>query len=526
MKKHFALVLSFVLSYNFISYASADSYTTQSNPPSWGLDRIDQRSQEVDNKYQYFYDGSGVDIYVLDSGINTGHVDFTGRIKTGISYTSDTVEDCHGHGTHVSGIAAGSTHGVAKGANIVPVKILDCNKNGSIFDAIAAVDWVIAQHDSSKAAVMNLSFASGSFVPTLNAKLVDAIADNIVVVAGAGNLSADASNYSPSGEPAILTVAGATQGNNDGNGVFPTSNYGSVVDLWAPSSYIVSAWKGSSTATRSATGTSQAAPFVSGVAAIAIEQYPNYSAQQIMDLILSTATQNALPSVPAGTTSKMIYSLLNNSLQESVVTTTTTTTTTVPVTTTTTVPATTTTTVPVTTTTTAVPESTTTTVPVATTITVVVESTTTTQAPATTTTTVVPETTTTTVVPETTTTTTTTTTVVKTVAAPSSGGGSSGGGASSQTTTVPKVDVPTSTVVTVQLTPTTVPVVQPVVEVLPVKTVDVVVNNKIKVSKLLCFKGKVLRRIVGFNPKCPSGFAVKSVSVSSANKKQKVNRKD
>jgi len=517
MKKHFALVLSFILSYNFISYASADSYTTQSNPPSWGLDRIDQRSQEVDDKYQYFYDGSGVDIYVLDSGINTGHVDFTGRIKTGISYTSDTVEDCHGHGTHVSGIAAGSTHGVAKGANIIPVKILDCNKNGSIFDVIAAVDWVIAQHDSSRTAVMNLSFASGSFVPTLNAKLVDAIADNIVVVAGAGNSSADAANYSPSGEPAVLTVAGATQGNNDGNGVFPTSNYGSVVDLWAPSSYIVSAWKGSSTATKSATGTSQAAPFVSGVAAMAIEQYPNYSAQQIMDLILSTATQNALPSVPAGTTSKMIYSLLNNTLQESVVTTTT-----VPVTTTTTVPATTTTTVPVTTTTIVVSESTTTTVPVTTTV-VLESTTTTTQVPVTTTTTVVPETTTTTttVVPE-----TTTTTVVKTVAAPSSGGGSSGSGGSSQTTTVPKVDVPTSTVVTVQPTPTTVPVVQPVVEVLPVKIVDVVVDNKRKVKKLLCFKGKVLRRIVGFNPKCPSGFAVKSVSVSSANKKQKVNRKD
>lgn len=509
MKKQFALVLSFVLSYNFISYASADSYTTQSNPPSWGLDRIDQRGQEVNNKYQYFYDGSGVDIYVLDSGINTNHVDFTGRIKTGISYTSETVEDCHGHGTHVSGIAAGSTHGVAKGANIVPVKMLDCNKNGSIFDAIAAVDWVIAQHDSSKAAVMNLSFASSSFVPSFNAKLVDAIADNIVVVAGAGNSSSDAANYSPSGEPAVLTVAGATQGNSGGNGVFPTSNYGSVVDLWAPSSYIVSAWTGSSTATKSATGTSQAAPFVSGVAALAIQQYPNYSAQQIMDLILSTATQNALPSVPAGTTSKMIYSLLDNALQESAVTTTTTTTTTISTTTTTT------TTVPATTTTTVVPESTTTT-------TVVSETTTTTTVvPETTTTTtvVVPETTTTTttVVPETTTTTTTTTTAApstKTASAPSSGSGGS-----SQTTTVPKVDVPTPVVVTVQPTPTTVPVVQPIVEVPPVKTVDVVVDNKIKVNKLLCVKGKVLRRIVGSNPKCPSGFAVKSVKVSSANKK-------
>lgn len=453
-----------VISYCVIP-ASASEWLLQLNPPSWGLDRIDQRVPGEDNKYNYKYTGKDVDIYILDSGINTSHVDFTGRIKPGVSYTSDTVEDCHGHGTHVSGIAAGSTYGIAKEANIIPVKVLDCYKFGSIFDVLSGIDWVIAQHDSSKVAVMNLSFASNEFDPQLNAKVRQALADNIVVVAGAGNNTGNASNYSPASEPTILTVAGSTIG----NGVALTSNYGSVIDLYAPSSMIVSAWKGSSTAFESKSGTSQAASFVSGIAALAIEQYSNKSAEQIMSLIIDTATTNVLSSVPSDTPNKLAYALLDNTVDSTPVTTTTTsttttvapsttTTTTVPVTTTTIVQ--TTTTLPPITTTTTVSETTTTTVPVTTTTipvttttipattTTVAETTTTTAVPATTvpltttTTTVLQTTTTTTVVP-TTTTTTTSTTVAETTTVPIT------------TTTIPQVTTTTSTTAITSATSTT-----------------------------------------------------------------------
>lgn len=330
----------------------------QQDPPSWGLDRIDQRTQELDTKYQYLYDGSGVDIYVLDSGINTSHNDFTGRIQSGISYTSDTVEDCSGHGTHVAGIAAGSTYGVAKAANIIPVKVLNCSNVGSFFDVVNAINWVIDNHDSSNVAVMNLSFVTARN-DTLNELVAKAYADNIVVVVGAGNNRADATNYSPASEPTALTIAGATIGTSSGNGVLLASNYGSSIDLYAPSSYIVSAWIGSSTSSISRSGTSQAAPFVAGVAALAIDQYPNMSAGDIINLIIDSATDNAISSVPLNTVNKLVYSLLSNEVEIPVTTTTSTSTTT----STTTIPTTTTTTLPETTTTT-VSETTTTTLPV------------------------------------------------------------------------------------------------------------------------------------------------------------------
>lgn len=522
----------------------------QQVPPSWGLDRIDQRSQALDDKYQYLYDGSGVDIYILDSGINTSHTDFTGRIQPGISFISDTPEDCNGHGTHVSGIAAGSTYGVAKRANIIPVKVLNCNNAGSFMDVVNAINWVIDQHDSSEVAVMNLSFIT-AYNESLNALVRRAYEDNIVVVAGAGNNNADASSYSPASESTALTVAGATIGTSSGNGIFPASNYGSPVDLYAPSSYIQSAWIGSSTASNSKSGTSQAAPFVAGVAAIAVQQYPNMSAADIVNLIINSATANAMQSVPANTVNKMVYSLLTNEIQLAVTTTTSTTSTTSTTTTTTTIPPTTTTTtliqtttttIPQTTTTTTVPETTTTvaetttTISQTTTTTTVVE-TTTTVAPTTTvpqTATTVAPTTTTTVVQTTTTTlptitTTLTPSTTTTVSAPSSsssssggssgGGGDSGGGSSSSVETK-QVSVPSQTTVassTTTLKPaetTTTTTVAPVVTVAPVKFtytfICIKFNNNIK--------GRQMIKVTSVNLMCPKGYRVNQKLTSAINK--------
>lgn len=558
IKKYFTLAVPFVIFCAFITPVNANTnYTTQTNAPSWGLDRIDQREQALNTSYRYFYDGTGVDIYILDSGINTSHQEFTGRIKPGKSYPSETVEDCHGHGTHVAGIAAGSTYGVAKKANIIPVKILNCSKYGDIFDVLSAVDWVIAQHDSSRTAVMNLSFASGEFVPALNAKLVSAIADNIVVVAGAGNAGKNAGDYSPSGEPAILTVAGSTVGNSSGNGFMPNSNYGSVVDLFAPASMLQSSWIGSSTAYNSASGTSQAAPFVSGVAALAIQQYPSYSAQQIMDLIIASSTDNALSSVPSGTINRMIYSLLDNDITNVVSTTTsTTTTTTIPETTTSTttsttvVPETAITVVPTTTlaptttveqTTTTLGETTTTVAPTTT-----VEFTTTTVAPTTTvafvvpitTTTVSSITTTTTTVFVTTTFPTTTTTVVSNSSSESSSKSSSTGGSSSSSSSAGSssstsgsgdsstpVQTTTTLAATTTSSSTTVLPIAVVTTTIPFLTTITTVPS-LKPVSITCVRAKIVRKITAVKPVCPKGFVlVKNLKQVSSSDKRKVNTK-
>lgn len=487
-----------------VSFAHSTSFAqelNQQSSPSWGLDRIDQRSHELDSNYQYLYDGSGVDIYVLDSGINTSHEEFVGRIQPGISYTSETVEDCHGHGSHVSAIAAGSTYGVAKGANIIPVKVLNCYNTGSSFNIVSAINWVIDNHDSSSVAVMNLSFIT-TYSESLNDLVRQAYEDNIVVVAGAGNSTADSSAYSPASAPQAITVAGATIGNSSGNGTLPSSNYGSVVDIYAPSSYIQSAWIGSSTATASKSGTSQAAPFVSGVAAIAIQQYPDMTAEEIVNLIIDSATDDAMQSVPSGTVNKMLYSLLVNDVEGSSVVTTTTTTTVAPTTTTTVAPTTTTTVAP--TITTVAPTTTTTVAP-----------TTTTSSPATTTTTTVVTTTTT--IPVVTTTTA--------VYVPSDDGG--GGDDSSQpeesgssqeptplvTTTT---TIPSTTTTTVNVTTTTVASVLVDVSpsLKPVEFKQTIICKKVKKN----FKGKRFAKVVSIQPKCPKGYKPTLKSILLKNK--------
>ena len=96
-------------------YASA----SQSNP-TYGLDRIDQPNLPLDNTYNFATDGAGSTVFVIDTGLNTTHVEFTGRVRTDLARTAiddgEGFEDCNGHGTHVAGTVAGSVFGVAKKA--------------------------------------------------------------------------------------------------------------------------------------------------------------------------------------------------------------------------------------------------------------------------------------------------------------------------------------------------------------------------------------------------------------------------
>ncbi|HEX3090035.1 MAG TPA: S8 family serine peptidase, partial [Ilumatobacteraceae bacterium] len=217
----------------------------QPDPP-WGLDRIDQRSLPLSNTYSYNDDGSGVTAYIIDSGINAAHVDFGGRVRSGISTVGDTpsTDDCVGHGTHVAGIVGGQTYGVAKNVSLVAVRVLDCNGTTSGSQLIQGLDWVVADHQAGTPAVANLSIGG------LPSEMVDnavqaLINDGVTVAIAAGNESKDACNVSPSRLPAAITVAASTE--TDARSVF--SNFGPCVDLFAPGSNIPSDFRGSPTAT-------------------------------------------------------------------------------------------------------------------------------------------------------------------------------------------------------------------------------------------------------------------------------------
>lgn len=306
-------VVSLVTKKEALKLASENSnITVETNQPvymddvqnnaTWGLDRIDSPNLPLSSTYVYNEDGSGVTVYVVDSGINTSHSDFAGRIGAGYSAldTDSSVEDCNGHGTHVAGIAAGSTYGVAKGATIVPLRVFGCTKSGNSLDIIEALQWILDNHAGGPA-VINMSLGSTK-VQYIN-DAVAAMSDyGFTVVVASGNEGANACNYSPASEPKVITV-----GASDASDNFTSwSNYGSCVDLVAAGSTIKSTYIGNSTATANMSGTSMATPHVAGAVARILQEYPTLTPTEVASKLTEYSSQNVLQGTLNSTPNRLL----------------------------------------------------------------------------------------------------------------------------------------------------------------------------------------------------------------------------
>ncbi len=275
---------------------------TQTPAPSWGLDRIDSRTG-TDGSYTYPNDGTGVTAYIIDTGINSGSSDFTGRLGTGNDFVdANPPDDCHGHGMHVAGTVGGTKYGVAKKVTIVAVRVLDCSGNGSDADVIAGIDWVVGVHTAGQPAVANMSLG-GDFLQSLNDAVQRATNDGIVMAVAAGNSTANACSYSPSSAASAITVGATTSS----NALAFYSNFGSCVDILAPGSSITSDWIGSATATNTISGTSMASPHVAGAAALYLSANPTASVTDVTNALITNATSSAISGVPPGTPNKLLY---------------------------------------------------------------------------------------------------------------------------------------------------------------------------------------------------------------------------
>jgi subtilisin family serine protease len=274
----------------------------QEGPPSWGLDRIDQRNLPYDQMYMYSTTAGNVNAYIIDTGIRTTHQEFGGRARHGRDTidNDDDATDCHGHGTHVAGTVGAAKYGVAKGVRLWGVRVLDCDGHGTDAQVIAGIDWVTA--NGIRPAVANMSLG-GDFSLPLNQATQRSIAAGVTHTIAAGNANSNACGDSPGSTPEAVTVGATTI--SDARASF--SNVGPCVDIFAPGFGIYSSYFTDDAAVRALSGTSMAAPHAAGAAALYLATHPKATPQQVRDAMVNAATPDKIPNPGPGSPNRLLF---------------------------------------------------------------------------------------------------------------------------------------------------------------------------------------------------------------------------
>ncbi|WP_202918843.1 S8 family peptidase [Saccharothrix deserti] len=284
---------------------TAQAVVVQPNPPSWGLDRIDQRSLPLDTKYFHPNTASTVRAYIFGTGIRYSHQEFNGAAVPGL----DTVggvnppgNDCNGHGTHMAGTVGGQTTGVAKDVTLVSVRVLNYQGSGTYAQIIAGIDWATSDAAASGKKAVALMTPGGGLHQAFNDAITASINANVHYSVVSGGSNSNACNYSPGSTP-LATTVGATDV-NDAKASF--SNYGPCIDVWAPGVNITSAWGTSDNAYSTISG-STASAHAAGVAALWRHRFPGDSAVAVAEALRANATPGVITNPGAGSSNLLLF---------------------------------------------------------------------------------------------------------------------------------------------------------------------------------------------------------------------------
>jgi len=269
---------------------------------TWGITRTSEKALNPDGLYKYVdtADGTGVTVYVIDTGIYIQNVEFENRATWGTNTVDSKTTDGNGHGTHCAGTIGGKTYGMAKQAKLVAVKVLSDSGSGSNAGVISGINWAVNNKKGPSVGSMSLG---GGKAATMNSAVTSATEQGLIMVVAAGNDNANACNYSPASTPEAITVAASD--NKDTKATF--SNHGTCVHVYAPGVAITSAWIGGTSAVNTISGTSMACPHVAGQVAKYLETQPNAKASVAKAFITSNAQQGLVKNNPGNTPNLLMF---------------------------------------------------------------------------------------------------------------------------------------------------------------------------------------------------------------------------
>src|SRR5689334_19109199 len=295
---------------NFL--ASDATYTTsrslhELHTISFALDRIDQRGLPLDHTYRHVGTGRGVTIYVFDGGVSQTHPELAGRVRVGYTAFPDDPKICNAHGTAVAGAIAGKTLGVAPEAEIVDVKMVQCERlRGTIRGIVEGAKWAIEDHKQHGGpAIANWSFIADTAarIPALDSAVAALRASGISVIVSAGNVEVNACRVSPGNAEGTIVVGASSVGRltNDPNSPLVDRRaigtaWGPCIDVYAPGDSVLlpSLDKDLSPSVQLWNGTSMSTGYVSGAAALYLEQSPSATPDDVSKFIKTNATPNVV----------------------------------------------------------------------------------------------------------------------------------------------------------------------------------------------------------------------------------------